>query len=256
MNSPQEILEQIVGMSQTLAQPGWDCVILGEGNTSARVDEESFYVKASGHQLASAGTEGYVRVRFAPILEFLASSECADEAVTEVLTAAVLEPARLRPSIETTLHAHLLSFEGVNFIGHTHPSALLILVGSQEGPALVRSGRITPEEVALLGPEPCWVPYSDPGVALGRAVRDAVAGYVDKWGCLPNQLLVENHGLIVPGRTAQEVVTRTQMAVKAARVLAGTMAFGGPRFLPPEEIQRVMTRPDEAVRMRAIGWSV
>jgi rhamnose utilization protein RhaD (predicted bifunctional aldolase and dehydrogenase) len=69
-------------MSQTLAQPAWECIILGEGNTSARADEESFWVKASGHHLATAGPEGYVRCRFSTVLEFLNSSESGDEAVT------------------------------------------------------------------------------------------------------------------------------------------------------------------------------
>ena len=46
MNNP--VLEQLVSLSNTLGQPEMDYAILGEGNTSARADEATFYVKCSG----------------------------------------------------------------------------------------------------------------------------------------------------------------------------------------------------------------
>src|ERR1035437_9106816 len=130
---PAETLARLVTLSHTLGRPDWDCVLLGEGNTSARVDEESFYVKASGAQLGSAGPEGFVRVAFAPVLELLASDQGGDDDVTAVLTAAALEPPGFRPSVETMMHAYLLSCrltageQGINFVGHTHPTALNVL---------------------------------------------------------------------------------------------------------------------------------
>jgi len=48
MSDPQQLLEELVEMSRKLGEPAADCVILGEGNTSARIDEETFWVKASG----------------------------------------------------------------------------------------------------------------------------------------------------------------------------------------------------------------
>lgn len=250
-----EVLVQLVKMSRLLGQPEWDCVILGEGNTSARVDEESFYVKASGHQLPILGPEGFVRVRFRTLLDFLYSRESSDEAVTAALATATIEPQGLRPSVETLMHAYLLSFEDVKFVGHTHPTVINGLLCSQRAEELVKAGRLTAEEVVLCGAESCWVPYTDPGIGLARAVRDSLEAFLEKYGQMPRQILVQNHGLIAPGRTTKEVETTTQMAVKAARILAGTMAFGGPSFLPEHEIQRLMTRPDEAVRLRKLGWA-
>ena len=43
-----EQLGQLVTMSGNLGDPANDYVILGEGNSSAIVDENSFWVKASG----------------------------------------------------------------------------------------------------------------------------------------------------------------------------------------------------------------
>jgi rhamnose utilization protein RhaD (predicted bifunctional aldolase and dehydrogenase) len=170
-----------------------------------------------------------------------------------VLTAAALEPPGMRPSVETMMHAYLLSWEGINFVGHTHPTAINALTCSARGKELSR-GRLTPEEIVFCGPRSCWVEYTDPGLPMARAVRAAVEEYAEECSALPRMILVQNHGMIVPGRTAEEVETSTQIAVKTARSLVGTMAFGGPNFLPQEEVNRICTRPDEALRLRKMGW--
>ena len=41
-------------MSRILGDPARDLVILGEGNTSARADGNTFFVKASGKELGTA----------------------------------------------------------------------------------------------------------------------------------------------------------------------------------------------------------
>ena len=250
----QEILKQLVDMSRTIALPEWDAVILGEGNTSARVDDDSYWVKASGKHLVSAEAGSFVRCRFSTVLDFLASCESSDQAVTETLTAAAIEPAGLRPSVETMMHGYLLSQPGIRFVGHTHPTAINALTCSAHGEEVACGGRLTAEEVVFCGPLSCWVPYTDPGIGLARAVQTSVESFQAAGGELPRAILVQNHGLIVPGKTAEEVLSSTQMAIKSARVLLGTMAFGGPRFLPGEEIDRLCSRPDEALRKKMSGW--
>jgi rhamnose utilization protein RhaD (predicted bifunctional aldolase and dehydrogenase) len=116
-----DLLNELVGMSAELGAPVHDLAILGEGNVSARMDEETFWVKASGIQLGRAGRDGFVRVRFAPILEAMEGASLDDAALRELLKAATVEGQRL-PSIETFLHALCLRQEGVQFVGHTHPS--------------------------------------------------------------------------------------------------------------------------------------
>jgi rhamnose utilization protein RhaD (predicted bifunctional aldolase and dehydrogenase) len=93
-----------------------------------------------------------------------------------------------------------------------------------------------------------YVPYTDPGIPLARRVRDLIGEYVDHHGEPPKVLLMQNHGLFALGRTAKEVENITAMVVKAARVLLGAYALGGPHFLTPEQVERIHTRPDEAYR--------
>jgi hypothetical protein len=54
--------------------------------------------------------------------------------------------------------------------------------------------------------------------------------------------------MIALGKSAADVENITAMAVKAARVLLGTYALGGPHFLTPEHADRIHTRQDEHYR--------
>ena len=78
MSDSQQLRTELVEMSRKLGDPAADCVILGEGNTSARIDEESFWVKASGAQLPTITAEGFVRVRFAPVMELRDAEALSD----------------------------------------------------------------------------------------------------------------------------------------------------------------------------------
>ena len=42
------------------------------------------------------------------------------------------------------------------------------------------------------------------------------------------------------------------MADKAARIFIGAAALGGPRFLEPEQVDRIANRIDEHYRQRAL----
>ena len=64
-------LDRLIAMTRHLGDPDKDYVILGEGNTSARVDEETFWVKASGSRMEQIGPDGFVLTRFAPVLALL-----------------------------------------------------------------------------------------------------------------------------------------------------------------------------------------
>jgi rhamnose utilization protein RhaD (predicted bifunctional aldolase and dehydrogenase) len=97
-----------------------------------------------------------------------------------------------------------------------------------------------------------YVPYSDPGPPLARAIREGIESYIAEWGAQPRSVLIQNHGLVALGTTALQVEAITATWVKAARILIGTMAFGGPRFMSDKEVERIHTRPDEAPRHRSI----
>ena len=55
------------------------------------------------------------------------------------------------------------------------------------------------------------------------------------------------------GSSDTEVLNILLMLDKWARVLAGTLAVGGPRFLPSAVSDRIDSRPDEHYRRAQIG---
>ncbi|MDE2127373.1 MAG: class II aldolase [Armatimonadetes bacterium] len=252
MSIDTEPLDALVRLSHALGDERAGCAILAEGNTSAAVDSASFYVKASGRSLSTITEDGFCRVAAAPILEAMAGAELSDAAVKDLLLASVLdaEPG-VMPSVETFFHAWLLTLPDVRFIGHTHPTAVNALLCSEQA-AEHASGRLFPDHIVSCGPASCFVDYVDPGIPLALAIRDAVDAYIQVWSEAPKTILMRNHGLIVLGATATDVRAGTVMCVKAAQVLQGTMAFGGPHFLGPDQVQRIHGRPDEAYRRRQI----
>ncbi|MEE8389273.1 MAG: class II aldolase/adducin family protein [Anaerolineae bacterium] len=250
---PDKILTQLVTMSHNLGDPTLDYVILGEGNTSARADADTFWVKASGTELRTIDHAGFVQVRFDKALALLNASDLSDDDVKAGLNVAKVDQSvTARPSVETVLHALTLQLEGINFVGHTHPTAINALLCSQKAKEAV-SGRLFPDHIVYCGPASVYVPYTDPGLPLARKVRDLINQYIDEQGEIPQVILMQNHGLIALGRTAQQVENITAMAVKAARVLIGTCALGGPRFLPARNVERIHTRPDELYRRKLLG---
>jgi len=247
-----DLLSQLIGMSRALGDPARDLVILGEGNSSARADADTFWVKASGSSLNGITQQGFVRMRFEPVLAMLDSEGLSDEQVKQALIAAKSDPTLAEhPSIETMLHALALSLPGVSFVGHTHPVAVNAVLCSRGGEEAIR-GRICPEEVAFCGPAPTYVRYADPGLPLARTVREGLTRHQGEWGEPPKVVLMQNHGLIALGRTAAEVETITAMYVKTARVLLGTYALGGPQYMSEQDVRRIHTRPDEVRRRRKL----
>ncbi len=248
-----DILKQLVALSNSLGRPEKDYVILGEGNTSARVDDKTFYVKCSGTELRTITEGGFVHVSFERVLALMEREGLSDADVKAGLSAAKVDPQALaHPSVETLLHALCLNLPGINWVGHTHPVAINSLTCSV-GFEAAYAGRVFPDEIVLCGPAPVIVPYIDPGVPLARETWARINRYIDERNELPRIILIQNHGLIALGKTAQQVEDTTTMAVKTARILLGTYAAGGPHFLTEKDVARIHTRPDELYRREKLG---
>ena len=243
-----KILDQLIAMSRVLGDPALDYAILGEGNSSARVDDETFWVKASGAEMRTIEARGFVQVRFDTVLAMLETEDLDDGGVKAGLEAARVDSAATaRPSVETVLHALALKLQGVNFVGHTHPTAVNAILCSHKAEEAI-AGRLFPDEIVYCGPAPVYIPYTDPGVPLARKVRDEIDRYLDEYRERPKVILMQNHGLIALGQTALEVENITAMYVKTARVILGAYALGGVQPMSPEAVARIHTRPDEQYR--------
>jgi rhamnose utilization protein RhaD (predicted bifunctional aldolase and dehydrogenase) len=251
-DAAQTTLEALVAMSLEIGRPERDLVILGEGNTSADVGDGTFWIKASGTQLPQAAPDCFVRLHTDPVCAIAERATCSDDDFKALLEAARVDSTDpRRPSTETVLHALAIREMGVRFIAHTHPVAVNAIMCSIYAQEAVR-GRLFPDEIVVCGPAPAYVPYVDPGFELAVGVRRTMHAYADEWGMAPKVIVMQNHGLIALGGSPQEVDNITAMYVKTCRVLLGTYAVGGPRFLGDENVDRIHTRPDEGYRRRAL----
>jgi len=255
MNDSATILSDLIALTRSLADPARDLAILGEGNTSAQIDLETFLVKASGKEMRTADENSFVGVNLARALDVLNGPDLSDSEVRQALLHCKTEPDNpTMPSVETFLHGYLLSLSDINYVGHTHPAAVNAILCSANSREAV-SGRLFPDEIVCCGPAVCYVEYTAPGIPLARHLRSRVEEFIDEHGMVPKVILMENHGFIATGRTTRDVETATSMYVKTARILLGTYALGGPRYLTAENVARIHTRPDEHYRQRQIGNS-
>ena len=85
-------LETLLSLSHDLGREDRGLAILGEGNTSARRDDGTFLVKASGSNLATLSAAGVTACRQAELLALLNRSEMADTEIDAALLAARVDP--------------------------------------------------------------------------------------------------------------------------------------------------------------------
>ncbi len=248
-----QVLEELVMMSHYLGDERRGYAILGEGNTSARIDEDHLYVKASGTCLGSMTPSDFLPVCISKATRILDSKDATDAEVKEALHGALADPEETRmPSVETMLHALLYAYPEYCFIGHTHPVAINGLLCSLNAENAI-AGRLCPDHIVVMGRSTVFVPYVDPGLVLAREVRDRVQSFIAQENELPKAIALQNHGLFALGPTAKTVTNITDMAEKMSHILIGTYSVGGPNFMSASDIDRIATRPDEKYRQERLG---
>ncbi len=232
-------------MTRHLGLPEMDMVVLGEGNTSIRIDDERFLVKASGQAFLDATEESFVEVRFAPVLELLdADADADEERLQRMYREAKVDPDDgRRPSVETIFHAALLQLPGVEAVAHTHPTTVNGLACSRDW-RTVFAGRCFPDEAVALGAESVLVGFAQPGVALARRLRDETAAYLERHGVAPRLVIMQNHGMVALGRSPEDCVDISMVADKSARIRAVAYRAGGLNAFALAEGGRLLERPD------------
>src|SRR5262249_1291975 len=155
----------LIELSHQLGREDRRLTILGEGNTSVKLDATRFVVKASGSCLATL-TQADMTVRdLAIVLAILEKKTLSDEELNQALLNARVEGEGKKPSIEAVFHAWLLSLEGIRFIAHTHSLAANQILCSPRARDFAER-RLFPDEVVYCGPASVFVPYADPGLVL------------------------------------------------------------------------------------------
>ena len=247
-----EPLKRLVQLSHELGREDRHLAILGEGNVSADLADGTFYVKASGSQLATIDAGGFTRVNMPPVLEALDRPDMTDAGVRKVLEDCRVDKKAGLPSVETFLHAICLKEGGAKWVGHTHPVSVLKILCSKLG-AEPFHRHVFPDEIVVCGRHLAVVPYVDPGIRLAVALRKSLRRFMDKYGAAPRVILMVNHGPVVLGQSERDVLNTMLMLDKWASILAGIYAVGEPQFLAEKNSSRIENRPDEHYRRRAIG---
>ena len=183
-----------------------DLVQAGGGNSSVKISAKQMLIKASGYSLADVTeTEGYAMVNPSVITEFFENTpldQITKEEEDKLLKQSYIKGER--PSIETFLH----SITGKVTL-HTHAVLATILASRKNGM----------KQLQQLFPEALLVPYSTPGMALAvtyfQQYRKSGKKKVDL-------VFLQNHGLLISGDTAFEVIEKTESILQT---IADTLLF-------------------------------
>jgi len=174
-----------------------DYVIAGGGNTSFK-DDETIWIKASGHSLADMTEEGLVslsreKLHVISTNEYAEDPSQREEQVKADMFRSILDPAKnLRPSVETSLH-EIIQYK---YVVHLHPTLINGLLCSRNARSLTNK---------LFSDSVLFVPYTDPGYILFKKLESEITGYRQKHMRDPQIIFLENHGVFVGADTTEEV---------------------------------------------------
>jgi len=244
-------LKALLDLSHEIGREDRQLAILGEGNTSMKLNNEQFVIKASGCCLATLTQNEVTVCDTGKVLGILEKRQLTDPELEEQLLEACVGGAGQKPSVESMFHAWLLTLREVNFVGHCHPTAANQVLCSPRARDFAER-RLFPDEVVYCGPQSVFVPYADPGLALAREIAERTRAFIEKEGSVPRLILLQNHGIIALGSTPQAVMACLMMATKAAGIFMGAAAMGGPNFMTAQHVERIAGRPDEAHRQRQL----
>jgi rhamnose utilization protein RhaD (predicted bifunctional aldolase and dehydrogenase) len=244
------VRSRLIELSHEFGQARW--TILGEGNTSGRIDQKIFAVKSSGSSLGSLTEIELTDCYFDALLPVLDRRNVSEQEIEEILLASRVRPKALKPSVETFFHAYLLTIPGINYVGHTHPIPVNQILCSSLGNLFAEERRF-PDEVVCCGPASLLIPYEDPGLALAVRIRRDLQNFEQAHGKYPKVILLGNHGVITVGQSADAVRVAMAMTVKAAEIFVGAHSLGGNISMPESEVHRIENRLDEEYRRKMLS---
>jgi len=249
MKASPAIVQDLLNLSHEIGREERGLVIAGEGNTSAKLDDQTFLVKASGACLATLKETEAVECKLAPLIALLSETRLGDAEVDEALMASRVDRKAKKPSLEAMFHAYLLSLPDIGFVAHAHATTVnQILCSPRARDFAVR--RLLSDQAGCCGVASVFVPYIEPGLKLAQAIQRETAAFLKKHEATPRVILLQNHGIITLGKTWESAFTLMMMSEKAAKVFVGAAALGGPVFISDEEAHKFANRPDEEYRRR------
>lgn len=209
-------------------------VVGAEGNISMKT-KNSFLIKASGLSFKDVTKENLV--------------ECDLDGTPKA-------NQKFKPSIETSFHSYLFTEFDVNYIAHTHPANLLKILCTD----LIKefaTKRLFPDQVVYNGETSCIVPYATPGNELKKTIENCLKKFLDKNHFFPKVILLQNHGLICPGRTANECVINTEICEKSANIYLNCIQLNKKiNFLTNKQVKSLINDKHEKYRQKLLSCNI
>lgn len=225
-------LDQLVYRSNLLGSER-AVVNWGGGNTSVKTTTRDFkgeeieimWVKGSGSDLATIEARQFTGLKLADIRPLIDRDDMTDKEMVDYLSHCMIDSKQPRPSIETLLHA-FLPFKNVD---HTHPDAIISICCSTNGKKVAEE---------IYGDRFVWVPYIRPGFKLSKMIAEAVQNHPSA-----ELVLMEKHGLVTWGDTAEESYKKTIQVIREAEAYIEAHVdekrlFGGAKYTSLDENAR------------------
>lgn len=184
-----------------------DLIQAGGGNTSVKLDKNQMVIKASGVQLAEVSeNHGYSLVNYPLVKQSMDKIIQGENTNTEneILNRTLLDGKR--PSIETFLHA----ITGRVTL-HTHPTAVNILTSRAGGMEILKE----------MFPDSLTVGYATPGLKLAELYYRTYLSESKQHEKVFPIIFLKNHGMIVSGETAREVIEITETILQKTEKMVG-----------------------------------
>ncbi|HEO8420442.1 TPA: bifunctional aldolase/short-chain dehydrogenase [Yersinia enterocolitica] len=217
----------------------------GGGNTSMKTIEKDFrgreievmWVKGSGSDLATMKAHNFTGLKLEDIKPLIERKEMPDEEMVAYLSHCMIDSTHPRASIETLLHAFL----PYKHVDHTHPDAIISICCADNGKQIAEE---------IYGNRFVWVPYIRPGFTLSKMIAEGVQNN-------PNAelVLMEKHGLVVWGETAEESYEKTITIINEAESyihnkIEEEKVFGGEKYsaLSKEAAEEILSQVLPVIR--------
>lgn len=202
---------RLIGSDPTL-------VLWGGGNSSLKTtsvdhtgrEQPVLWIKGSGSDMRTATAQQFTALRLNDLVALQNRENMSDEEMVAYQIRCMIQPGQPNPSIETLLHA----FIPAPHVYHTHADAVCALLDVPDSAPLLRK---------VYGDCMGIVPYRRPGFALAKLVSQAMTERLPV-----GALLLDKHGLVTWGATAEDAYLKTiQMVQKAERFLTARRKQNG-----------------------------
>ena len=191
-------LENLVEMSHRYGG-NEEFVLAGGGNTSFK-ENGVLHVKGSGVQLSDILPEQFVAMDIKKLLDMvereypasMSNAEREENALSDMMAARLPGEEEKRPSVESILHA-MFPFK---YVLHVHPPLINGLTCGVGGKAACYE---------LFGDKAVWIDLTKPGLVLAQACSKVFKAYVKDFGCYPQIVILQNHGIFVAADSVVEI---------------------------------------------------